>query len=337
MARPFFDYYLLVQANSWETTSKITYYEMGSNIWKYSDNADISAAGSNLLYLSDYHGLDGQPGSYSSTFSCDPKNPSPTMGGATLSQGLDQGPYDQSSLESRSDVLYFNSQVFEEAITVTGRINLELYVSTTQADGDIAVRLLDEYPDGRSILITDGIKRIRFRNGNYFKSDEDFVSPGEIVVVPVNLPFTSYSFQPGHRMNIYISGNHASRFDVNLQNGGEMYVAGDTNVANITIHHNPNFKSRITIPGNNAALAIEDRTADQVLFFPNPANDFINIPSSIAATKIQIISLSGQIQVEQKSTITQQMNTSRLAEGSYILKVTTPDGSTSNQLISIRH
>jgi hypothetical protein len=36
MALDFFDHYLLLENNGWETTDKIRYYELGENVWRTS-------------------------------------------------------------------------------------------------------------------------------------------------------------------------------------------------------------------------------------------------------------------------------------------------------------
>ncbi len=87
------------------------------------------------------------------------------MGGPTFSQSLDQGPYDQISLEARQDLITFSTGDLFSHIAVSGRVKLNLHVECNQPDADIAVRHVDVYPYVRNILINDGIKRMRFRNG----------------------------------------------------------------------------------------------------------------------------------------------------------------------------
>jgi len=46
---------------------------------------------------------------------------------------------------------------------VTGPIRVLLYVSTSQPDTDFTAKLVDVFPDGRAINLTDGILRLRYR------------------------------------------------------------------------------------------------------------------------------------------------------------------------------
>lgn len=177
MAWNFLNYYLLDAPNSWDTTSLITYYETGNDVWRTSNGSSIEATTDDVLYLNNGGALINTLGNGTTSFVCDPSDPSPTLGGPTLSTGLDQGPYDQTSLISRSDVVAFETLPLGDDVNVSGRITATIFVSSDQPDGDIAIRLVDEYPDGRNMLITDGIHRIRFRNG-YTQADESFMTPG---------------------------------------------------------------------------------------------------------------------------------------------------------------
>ena len=48
---------------------------------------------------------------------------------------------------------------------VTGRITAKLTIESDCPDTDFTVKLCDVYPDGESLLVTDGIRRaVRSRN-----------------------------------------------------------------------------------------------------------------------------------------------------------------------------
>ncbi|MCR9174210.1 MAG: CocE/NonD family hydrolase, partial [bacterium] len=249
MTLEFFDYYLLDSLNGWDATDKITYYNMGDDNWLSSNNATIDAPLNDVLFLNDAGILSvNDTGTSSTTFVSDPANPSPTIGGATLSTGLDQGPYDQASLDARNDVITFQSGVLYSDATISGKAIARLNISSDQPDCDIVVRLVDVYPDNRSMLINDGIQRVRFRNG-YSQGDEEFMTLGQVYSIDVELPFTNYTWKAGHRIKIYISGNSSIRWNVNLQDGGTMYQQGTGNIANITIHHDQTYPSYLHLPG----------------------------------------------------------------------------------------
>lgn len=326
MAWQFFEYYLLDSVNNWQNTGKITYYEIGGNdTWHTSNEADISAIGSNVLYLNFANRLTPENGNGSSTFISDPNDPSPTIGGATLSTGLEQGPFDQTYLDGRTDIYTFASDTLEQAVSVTGRISLDLYISADQPDCDISIRLVDVYPDGTNMLITDGIKRMRFRNG-YFLDDVVFMVPGTIYNVQVDLPFTNYTWLPGHQIKIYVGGNHSTRFDVNLQNGGPMYTPGIANVANITVHHDLTSPSNIIFPGDNSSLGIENTQKENTFsIYPNPATDQLIIKSEMNFVAFSIYDITGRL-VENGQPTSSSINVTDLEKGIYILRLTDQSG-----------
>jgi putative CocE/NonD family hydrolase len=325
MAWDFLNYYLLDTENGWDETDLVTYYEMGGNdIWHTSNEADIHAVESNLLYLSNEGKLESSIGFGSSAFVSDPSNPSPTIGGATLSEDLEQGPYDQSSLDSRADITTFSSEVLSGQVAITGRVNVRLYIECDQPDADLAIRLVDVYPDGRNMLITDGIHRMRFRNNEYTVDDEVFMEPGEVYAVDIEMPFTNYTWLADHAIKIYVSGNHASRFNVNLQDGGEMYVEGEGSVANIIVHHSAAYPSAITLPGNNPILSIEEE-AIHFEVYPNPTKTELTIQGTEFST-YTIYNVLGKECIQTTDLLNQQINVSTLWPGMYILQLTTSDG-----------
>ncbi len=317
-ALDFFAYYLLDSVNNWQNTAPITYYEIGSNQWNSTTAATIGATSANILYLDQSATLRSDFGANQTSFTCDPNNPSPTLGGPTLYLGLAQGPYDQSSLLSRPDVISFATPVLSQDVHVTGNITVQVYFESDQPDGDVAIRLVDEYPDGRNMLITDGIRRMRFRNG-YTQNDEEFVSSGTVYNMEITLPFTDYTWISGHKIKILVSGNSDNRWDVNLQNGGTMYQAGTTNVANITINHNPTYPSNITLPGSNNFLGSKE-LASAIQLYPNPAEDWVMINNDLPITFVRITDISGKVMLELEDDNIKKINLNVLSSGTYLLE-----------------
>lgn len=331
MAWDFMNYYLLDSVNNWQNTPKITYYRTGLDVWNTSNATRVDVTTYDVLFLSQGGLLQGTNGTSSTAFVCDPANPSPTIGGATLSLNLDQGPYDQISLEGRSDIRTFATHLLSSDISISGNVKLDLYIESDQPDCDISVRLVDVYPDGRNMLVTDGIKRMRFRNG-YTAADETFMTPGTVYPVEVELAVTNYTWKTGHQIKIFVGGNSSTRWDVNLQNGGQMYVAGDTNSANIIIHHNASFPSSISLPGNNPSVSVAQLVSEQLYLFPNPAEDVLEIGGNIAVDHAIVYDLSGRI-VWTGQPVNRTIPTTDLTSGVYTVVMQTTSGSTTERFI----
>jgi uncharacterized protein len=202
--------------NEWPAVS---YYVMGDvddidapgNEWRFSDVWPITST-ERYWYFHENGGLYiSEPTKNDEiTYIYDPTNPVPTVGGQNLC--LPQGPYDQRSVEMRDDVLAFSSSILDEPYEATGPIKARLYVSSNCPDTDFTVKLCDVYPDGRSMLITDGILRMRNRNG---LDHWEFMKSDEVYCIEVSLWSTSYIWNEGHQIRVSISSSNYPRFLAN--------------------------------------------------------------------------------------------------------------------------
>ncbi|MCX8036224.1 MAG: CocE/NonD family hydrolase [Candidatus Sumerlaeia bacterium] len=176
------------------------------------------------------------------SFRYDPLNPVPTVGGANLSGT--KGPKDQRKIENRPDVLLFESPVLTKPLEVTGRVKVRLWVSSDAPDTDFTAKLTDVYPDGRSMLVLDGIRRMRHRN-SYERSE--WMEPGKIYEVEIDLWSVSIVFNKGHRLRLAISSSNAPRFEPNPNTGAE-HAPGKTRVATNTVYFDAEHPSHILLP-----------------------------------------------------------------------------------------
>src|SRR6185436_17868976 len=92
-------------------------------------------------------------------FTSDPLHPMEIPGRAF------PGAQDARPFEHQVDVRAFTTGPLKAPIEWTGRVRVELFVSSTARDTDFIVRVSDVYPDGRSILIVDYPIRARYREG----------------------------------------------------------------------------------------------------------------------------------------------------------------------------
>ena len=247
-----FDYYLKGNDNHVEELPAVTYYVMGpfdgssssGNVWKTADNWPIQAVDTSM-YLGSEHKLvlevdHEKKETYG--FTADPKNPVPTVGGRNLF--LDCGPKDQRFIESRDDVLVFTGEPLKEDLEVTGRVIAKLFVTSNVADTDFVVRLTDVYPDGRSILITDGIHRTAIQS-SHIKKWSHLQNPCEI---EIDLASTSMVFAKGHCLRVSISGSNFPRYEVNHNIGILETNSGRYAIAKNKIFSGPKYPSRIILP-----------------------------------------------------------------------------------------
>ena len=182
----------------------------------------------------------------------DPTDPVPTLGGANLhsdlvvdGRAMGEGPQDQQPLEARADVVTFSTEPLERPLTVVGRVIATFWVVPDTSDLDLCVRLTDVYPDGRSMLVLDGIQRARMRCGD---DRECLLTPGEPVEITVDLWSTAIVFDAGHRIRIVVSGSNWPRFEVNSNNGLDLNLETEPQIARPRLLFGEDFPSRLELP-----------------------------------------------------------------------------------------
>ncbi len=113
-------------------------------------------------------------------------------------------------------VLLFTTPRLAEPLEVTGRITVHLTAATSARDTDFTARLTDVYPDGRSMLVTEGILRASYRNS---LQRAEFLTPGQRYTFDIDVGSTSLIFNRGHRIRVAISSSNYPRFEANRNNG----------------------------------------------------------------------------------------------------------------------
>ena len=180
-------------------------------------------------------------GEVSDVFSYDPLDPVPTVGGTTLGTDGPAGPADQAAVEERHDVLCYTSAPLAAPLEATGHVTLTVHLSSSAPDTDVTGKLVDVFPDGRAILLCEGLCRMRFRDT---LSVARPLEPGAIFEVTVDMGVTSNVFLAGHRIRIEISSSNFPRYDRNF-NGGDPTAR---EVAVNRISHGSVHRSRLTLP-----------------------------------------------------------------------------------------
>jgi predicted acyl esterase len=182
----------------------------------------------------------------------DPEHPVPTLGGANMfpdlivdGRPMGDGPQDQRSIEARDDVAVFTTEPLADQLPVVGPVRCVLWLVPDTADLDLAVRLTDVYPDGRSMLVLDGVQRARMRCGD---DRECLLTPGVPVEITVELWSTAIVFNAGHRIRIAVSGSNWPRFELNPNDGGDLNIPTSPVVAHPVLRFGPAYPSRLELP-----------------------------------------------------------------------------------------
>lgn len=254
-----FDYWLKGEANGALDMPRYQYYVIGRNAWQSSAVWPVAGMRETPMYLaSGGHAntaagdgrLEPAPprGAASDAFTYDPADPMPARGGSICCTGnpKDQpGSFDHRDLESRPDLLVYSTAPLARGLELTGPLRADIHVSSDVKDTDVTVKVLDVFPDGRSMNIVEGITRVRYRDGF---GTPTFMAKGQVYRVPVDLHATSWYLPPGHRLRVHVSSSNFPRFDRNLNTGGRNYDETAGVVAHTTIHHSARYPSRLVLP-----------------------------------------------------------------------------------------
>jgi len=247
----------------------VIYYVMGDvenasapgNLWLTADQWPIS-----YQELPIYCQADGSLSTVKSTttetisYIYNPVDPVPTHGGQNLN--ILRGPYDQQEIEQRDDVLIFTTPVLSDPLWITGPITVRLYVSSTCPDTDFTAKLCDVYPDGRSMLINDGILRMRNRNGC---DHWEFMEQDTIYEIEIQLWDTSYLFNTGHQIRISLSSSNYPRFIANPNTKEPMAKNTSYAIAENSIHIGSEYPSCIILPQVIQNYEVEKEKAQETL------------------------------------------------------------------------
>jgi putative CocE/NonD family hydrolase len=141
------------------------------------------------------------------TFTHDPNNPVPTVGGPLLLADTTViGPQDQREVEARPDVLSYTTDALSADVEVTGPLAVTVLAATSGVSTDWTAKLVDVWPDGLAMSVIDGIVRVAAEPG----------VPAEHVI---DLVATSQVFKAGHRIRVQIASSNFPRFDRNPGTG----------------------------------------------------------------------------------------------------------------------
>jgi putative CocE/NonD family hydrolase len=174
-------------------------------------------------------------------FRADPGQP------ATIPGTAFPGARDARAFESQAEVLTFTTDVLTDPVEWTGKVVAELFVASDAPDTDVIVRVSDVYPDGRSMLLIDSVRRLRHREGF---DREVFLEPGVIVPVTFDVGWTSIVFNRGHRIRVTVASTGAPFYEPNPNTSAptRMEPPTTTRVAHNRLQVSDRHSSRIVAP-----------------------------------------------------------------------------------------
>lgn len=252
-----FDRFLKGIPNGIDEEPRASYYVVGENKWRVSDDWTPAEAAVTPFYLasggkanSSYGdgrlqlnlpagaGTDAGTGEAAAdTFLYDPANPMDDSG--------EREPENLRKYELRNDMLVYSSEVLTEEVTIAGELSAVLYASSSALDTDWAVSLSDVNEQGDSIRLSNYIVRARYRNG-YDKPE--LLTPGKVERFDIFMPNIAHRFAKGHRVRFTVTSSSKNVAFPNLNTGGNPYEEAEAIVALQTICHTEQYPSHVKLP-----------------------------------------------------------------------------------------
>ncbi|MEL7658334.1 MAG: CocE/NonD family hydrolase, partial [Bacillota bacterium] len=223
-------------------------YVMGANEWREYNSFPPAGIATQTLFLQPGKKLSKNkaPNSQPDTYTYDPSNPTPSVGGAYRTAGTGKSVVDNRKLEARNDVITYETETFINDLEIIGRCEVTLFFSSSVSYPDFFVRVCDVHPNGASYNVCDGILRVAPENKQY--------QGEEVYKITVELAPTAYRFLKGHKMRLQVSSGSFPRFNRNLGTNDSIGKETTFIKANQQIFHDQLLSSCINLPVMNGVL-----------------------------------------------------------------------------------
>lgn len=244
------DRYVKEIQNGVDSLPRVRAFLMGANSWITASRWPIPLSGPVSFYLgegdsiSPYGRLTRTRPRTAESFSIlqsDPRRP------LVDPYGDASGAHDYARLQGRDDILSFETAPLDSALDAIGSISADIYLSVTNRDTDLWVRILDVAPDGTAYnLMHPGLSLLRASARNNTLNPQLLV-PDRIYRLQLSRMLTGNRFLPGHRIRIQVSTAFFPWFAHNLHTGYSDITADVMESARITVYHDSRHPSRITL------------------------------------------------------------------------------------------
>ncbi len=244
----FFEHWLVGDAAGKPDLPEAYVFETGANHWRRFDAWPPPGTPHTLWLGPDHALLPAAPaGRGFEEFVSDPARPVPYTQDIAIGMTKEYMTDDQRFAARRPDVLHWVSEPLKEPLTLAGPLTAELWVSTSQADADWVVKLVDVFPGaapdhehlargkhmgGYQMMVRSEVIRGRFRDDP--AKPKRFVS-GKPTRVRLPLQDVLHTFEPGHRVMIQVQSTWFPLVDRNPQKWVEnIYEARDEDFTKAT-------------------------------------------------------------------------------------------------------
>ncbi len=260
----FFTHYLEGDGSTPVELPEAYVFETGANRWRAFDAWPPSGRDRSLWLGSGGALKDEAPDGRRAfdQFISDPAHPVPFSEAVAKGMTKEYMTDDQRFASRRPDVLSWTSEPLTEPLTLGGPVTAQLWVSTSEADADWVVKLIDVFPDdapdhphlathehmgGYQMMVRSEAIRGRYREG--YDAPRRFV-PDRPTLVRLPLQDVLHTFEPGHRVMVQIQSTWFPMMDRNPQRWVDNIfeaVESDFVPATHRVHHDAKHPSRIDV------------------------------------------------------------------------------------------
>jgi putative CocE/NonD family hydrolase len=215
--------------------------------WRHADTWPPPGGTTMTLHLRGDGTLDAGPGGEPRTYRYDPANPVYSLGGRNML--ITAGARDQRPVQALDDYgLIYASEPLTAPLAIAGPVQVVLHASSDCPDTDFVAKLIERHPDGRAVLLMDGVVRAMFRAGT---AEPEPLHPGEAVEVRIHLGDISHTFGAGGCIEVDVTSSNFPRRARNTNSGHPLLAAdgpADIRVAHNTVLHDTAHPSYLVLP-----------------------------------------------------------------------------------------
>jgi putative CocE/NonD family hydrolase len=253
-----FDFWLKGIDNKVLEEPLVRLYAINSKKWLEADTYPLPQTRFTKLYLSSTEGANTLEGDGRLTwkllegsreydsYTYDPGDPTPAWQ-FRAAKGGKKG-YERIT-NSRQDILVFETEAFEEPVTIAGPMSAKLYASSSARDTDWFITIFAFSDDGGPIPLGNpwgrGTIRARFRSS---LSEPELLEPGKIYAYPIDLWHTGITLEKGWRIRVEVTSAFFPFFSRNLNTGGHNEMDTEYLKAQQRIYHSKEYPSHILLP-----------------------------------------------------------------------------------------
>lgn len=175
-----------------------------------------------------------------STYTYNPAEPSSFKGGKRLFE--EAGPSNVAHLLNRETMAWFCTDKLQEALTICGRPEVELYASVNAKDIDFIIKLCEIIDEHKWLLLSEGALRARYRNGVQTSSP---LIPGIQYRLVFSLNPIFHRLQKGNKLGIVIASSDFPRYNRNFNTYNTFGEGGPMKKVEIKIYPDSNIKLNV--------------------------------------------------------------------------------------------